>query len=201
MLASGVSCLNRREVWIRLERLSRESKGKPYHDIFMTAQSGGSRGSSNAAEPMEQNMENDPKPQTTAKDPSSFEFPTARLEMIEDVFGGPIAEAVRHASERVTYPELTDRVKLRFPRAGGDAMIWIELGRHVKLALLAGGYVPVAKIREIFGDKIARVIEGSDLRNWERRNGLIDWTRCVRITQNVELRIGYDLNIANELFR
>ncbi|KAI1119305.1 hypothetical protein F5Y14DRAFT_76 [Nemania sp. NC0429] len=149
----------------------------------MTAQSGGSRGSSNAAEPMEQNMENDPKPQTTAKDPSSFEFPTARLEMIEDVFGGPIAEA------------------LRFPRAGGDAMIWIELGRHVELALLAGGYVPVAKIREIFGDKIARVIEGSDLRKWERRNGLIDWTRCVWITQNVELRIGYDLNIANELFR
>ncbi|KAI3317840.1 hypothetical protein HD806DRAFT_526808 [Xylariaceae sp. AK1471] len=123
-----------------------------------------------------------PEPQTTGKDASSFEFPAARLEMIEGVFGDPIAEAVRHASEDMVSRDSTDCVKSKFPRAGGDAMIWIELSRHVPLALLAGNSVSMAKIREIFGAKIANAIEGSDLRKWEKRNGLIDCTRYVKIT-------------------
>ncbi|KAI3342007.1 hypothetical protein F4824DRAFT_447830 [Ustulina deusta] len=123
MVASGVSCLSRREIWIRLKRLSRESEGKPFHDLFIAAQSAGNGANSNVTKPAERNIKNDPEPQTIAKDASSFEFPAARLEMIKGVFGGPIAKAVHHASEDIVSRDLTDCIKSKFPRAGGNAII------------------------------------------------------------------------------
>ena len=148
----------------------------------------------------------DPEPHTTAKQPSAFEFPTARWKNIDKVFPKQAATAVRHVPQRIMDPDITDCVRSRFPRrrGDGDAIIWLDLGSVGMLPLLrdSGQGIGTTQIREVFGDTIADAIEESDLRKWEKRNGRTDRTECVKvkILCHVELRIGYDTTIAQTLF-
>lgn len=148
----------------------------------------------------------DPEPDTTAKQSDAFEFPTARWKNIDKVFPIQVAKAVRHVPQRIIDPDITDCVRSRFLRGqgDGDAIIWLDLGSVGMLSLLcdSGPSIRTSQIREVFGDTISNAIEECDLRKWEKRNGRIDSTKCVKVKMlcHVELRIGYDTTIAQVLF-
>jgi len=96
-------------------------------------------------------------------------------------------------------------VRSRYPRVSrGDAIISLDLGSNrdpvspVFQDDNSGAYV--AKIAEVFGDRIANAVEESDLRQWEKQRGHMDRTDCVKMLYRVELRIrDDDASIANIL--
>lgn len=65
-----------------------------------------------------------------------------------------------------------------------------------------GRGIRTAQLQEVFGDTISTAIEESDLRKWEKRNGRMDTTECVKvkILCHVELRISCNTTIAKTLF-
>ena len=117
-----------------------------------------------------------------------------------------VAKAVRDVPHRIIDPDITDCVRSRFPRGqgDGDAIIWLDLGSVGMRSLLSdsGPSIGTSQIRQVFGDTISNAIEQCDLRKWEKRNGLMDSTECVKVKMlcHVELRIGYDTTIAQMLF-
>jgi hypothetical protein len=159
-----------------------------------------------SAEQMGASYDLDPKPETMAEEVTAFEYSSARWVSIGEVFRAHIAQAIRQADcvapNRILDPELTACVRSRFPRIFGDAFIWLDIGSDGPLPLLYQNVrIPVDRIREVFGGIIAEAIEGSDLREWEKRNGYINTTECVEIKpQGIKLRIRYDIHLANKLF-
>lgn len=146
------------------------------------------------------------KPRTTAIQPGAFEFPAAPWTNIEKVFPIQVATAIRPVPPRINDPNITDCVRSRFPRGrgDGDAVIWLDMetaGIH-PLLCGSGPGVFTTQLRKVFGDTIANAIEKSDLRKWEKENGFLDTTECVKVRRfcHVELRIGYDTIIAQTLF-
>lgn len=57
----------------------------------------------------------------------------------------------------------------------------------------------VDAIEPIFGRDVANAIEQSELRSWEKRNGLVEWTNCVMLTYTVKLRIVFGSRVVNTL--
>ena len=87
-------------------------------------------------------------------------------------------------------------------RSGGDAIISLDLGLdgNSVLKLIDGRSGARAKeITDIFGKRIAKAVEGSDLREWQRIHGRLHTTDCVRVWHRVEFRICYDTDIAGIL--
>ncbi|RAK98697.1 uncharacterized protein BO80DRAFT_151362 [Aspergillus ibericus CBS 121593] len=120
-----------------------------------------------------------------AKQPGAFEFPTARWKNIEKVFPVQAADAIRHAPQRILDPEITDCVRSRFPRgrSDGDAIIWLDIGSVGTLPLLHNSEsgIRTDQVRAVFGDTISKAIDESDLRGWEKRNGRMNTTECVKV--------------------
>ncbi|KAJ6027478.1 uncharacterized protein N7446_003930 [Penicillium canescens] len=206
----GVSCLDRPEVSTRLNRLSAESQGKPFHEYYTTIHKEHHVSLASASAEPDDQMDDDtwpaPKPRTTAIQPGAFEFPAAPWTNIEKVFPIQVATAIRHVPPRINDPNITDCVRSRFPRGrgDGDAAIWLDIetiGIH-PLLCGSGPGVLTTQIKKVFGDTVAYAIEESDLRKWEKENGLLDTTECVKVKRfcHVELRIACDTTIAQNLF-
>lgn len=125
---------------------------------------------------------------------------------IEKVFPSQIATAIRQLPPRINDSNITDCVRSRFPRAQehGDAVIWLDLESVGIQPLLCGSGpgIEADQIGNVFGDTIANAIEKSDLRKWEKDNGRTGRTECVKVKRicHVELRVGFDTNIAQVLF-
>ncbi|KAJ6437978.1 phospholipase A2 protein family [Purpureocillium lavendulum] len=136
----------------------------------------------------------------------AFEFPTARWRNIDNVFPKQTADAIHRAPQRFIDSNITDCVRSSFPRdqSDGDAIIWMDLDHLAMLSLLRDTRrgIRTSMVRDIFGDAIANAMEESDLRKWEKRNGSIETTACVRakVFCHIELRIGCDSAIAKKLF-
>ncbi|TQB68884.1 hypothetical protein MPDQ_002657 [Monascus purpureus] len=205
MTTTHVSCLERQEIFRRLNRLCAESEGKPFKEIYSSAymvyNNFLAKGSMESNE-----MDVDPEPATMAKQPGSFEFPTARWSNIDKVFPAQAANAIRHAPQRIADPEITDCVRSRFPRgrSEGDAIVWLDIGSNGALPFLPTyrSGIEMEQVRAIFGDAIYDAVDESDLRKWEKRNGRLSTTECVKMKVfcHMELRIGYDTTIAKKLF-
>jgi len=229
MKTQNVSCLDRSEIFTRLTNILAQCKGSQFDEIYtalvdqptqsvtesdmqMNKGTVKARYKSNHAIPLlippavaPSEVLPDPEPSTGAEAADAFEFPGALWENIETVFGEHIANAVRSFPQQLTHREMTDCVKSKYPRVKGvgDAIISLDLGSDGNfVSSLFQGHetiAQVAKIAEVFGDRIANAIEESDLRKWEKRNGYTDTTSCVKLAYHVKLRICYDTVIANIL--
>lgn len=226
MTTTHVSCLERPEILTRLNRLCAESAGKPFNEIYSSAymvyRNSLAKGSKKSDE-MNDGMvvmnhailaltnyafetSLDTEPPTMANQPGSFEFPMARWTNVDKVFPAQVANAIRHAPQRIADPELTDCVRCRFPRgrSEGDAIIWLDIGSIGALPFLHtyGSGIETDQVRAVFGDTIYNAIEKSSLREREKENGRLDTTGCVKmkVFYHMELRIGYDTTIAKMLF-
>lgn len=128
----------------------------------------------------------------------------APWESVRNMFGEQIADAVRNC-QRLCPGELAHGVRSRYPRvkSGGDAIISLDLASAKNLLSMLweeGQFgARVASIPDVFGDCIANAIEESDLRKWEKMNGQVSTTNCVKVRYHVELRICYDTNVAGIL--
>ncbi|KAI2791735.1 hypothetical protein POX_c04612 [Penicillium oxalicum] len=212
MTKAQVSCLDRPDIMRRLRRLSTESERNIFLELYMAAEEAAQDVHGNSlqldAVSDEQMIDALPShyPSTTANQPDAFEFPAARWTNIEKVFPTRIAAAARQVPPRLVDPNITDCVRSRFPRgrAGGDALIWLDLEAVGIQPMLCGTGpgIEIAQIQRVLGDTIFHAIEKSDLWKWEKEHGHLNKTECVKIKTycHVELRVGYDTSIAQILF-
>jgi hypothetical protein len=94
------------------------------------------------------------------------------------------------------------RSKLSRTHTEHDIVVTLEVGPQTSWLpmLFPGGSAHFDSIRPIFGHTIAEAIDGSQLRNWEKKNMMEDETRCVELASIVRLRLGSRLDFANTMF-
>ncbi|KAK1981041.1 hypothetical protein LZ30DRAFT_721446 [Colletotrichum cereale] len=139
------------------------------------------------------------KPATTAEVTGSLEFAGAKWEEIESLFGKAVADAISKRDQL-----LTDGVRSTLSRTQmyDDVLMSLDIASEPSWlsTLFPDGTVRVHEINSIFGSRIADAIDRSQLREWEKENGLIDHTECVKLTYNVKLRLSSRLDVANALY-
>lgn len=129
----------------------------------------------------------------------SFEFGAVTQGNVIEVFGGAVACALPQQESG-----LTDSIRSKYPRGRkGDGIISVDIASEESwLRSLFPGQgvgVRVDAIEPIFGRDVASAIEQSELRSWEKRNGLVEWTNCVMLTYTVKLRIVFGSRVVNTL--
>ncbi|KAK7894614.1 hypothetical protein LTR67_006376 [Exophiala xenobiotica] len=183
----NINCLHRREIFTRIRSHLTKCKGSRFDHLY-----GAIAYAKNPIDSQVATFE-DPEPKTAAEESDAFTLLGVRRENFKNVFTEHIANDARLMT-----------VESRYPRAksGGDAFVSFDFeSARGPVAMLSEGDNPIAIIHEVFGHNIASVIDRSDLRKWEKRNGYVDTTNCVKVKTicRIDLRICYDATIANIL--
>ena len=137
----------------------------------------------------------------------SLQFELAHWPNIAGVFGEKVTTALKgFQQESITQEVVVDCVKCissRNPNEG-DSVVWLEIGpdEHILSTLFDGHErtASLAKISDVFDKRIVTAIENSDLRKWEKRNGIEDRTECVTLEYRIKARVANDLTIVNDLY-
>ncbi|KAK2061355.1 hypothetical protein LY76DRAFT_590569 [Colletotrichum caudatum] len=147
----------------------------------------------------EQVLPKDHPPGTMAEITGSLEFAGAKWDNIETLFGQDVAIAIPKRDQ-----PMTDGVRstLSRTRASDDVLMSLEIASEPKWlsSLFPDGTARIDRIGSIFGPEIADAIDHSQLRQWEKRNGLGSQTGCVRLTYIIKLRLSSSLDIPNILY-
>ena len=133
-----------------------------------------------------------------AQDPGGFDFSVASWTNIIGFYGPSVAESLPKGLSA-----FSSSVRSKYPRTKGDAIHLLDLESEPswlqKLFPGDGNRGCVEEVTPIFGRYTLDVIEQSELRQWEKRNGFIDRTNCVKLAYTLKLRTTYEDGIANIL--
>lgn len=92
-------------------------------------------------------------------------------------------------------------MRTRYPRTIDDAIVSMELTSEdawlSKLFPGDGDAAPVGVILEVLGPKLADAVDKSLLRSWERQNGLLETTNCVKLVHCLKIQVlsTHDVNM------
>jgi hypothetical protein len=139
----------------------------------------------------------EPEPETAAKEENAFKLLGVRRESLKNVFLEHIAKNTHLTT-----------VEARYPRGkNGDAFLSLDIeSDRGPVATVLDEWIdrdiPVAAIPEVFGSAVAEFVDKCDLREWEKRHGLMERTNCVKMKMmyHVDIRMSDDFSIAKSLY-
>lgn len=118
--------------------------------------------------------------------------------MIFNTLGAPLLERIPRSTG-----SLCSEVRITVPRLGGDPVMTINPYQGPWLNELFPNFSLQASVRHVqsyLGPLVWNEIERSELRQWEKRKGILEYTDCVRIVPALEIQVGRTDQLINKLY-